>query len=80
MENNAVGYCFMEKTFNQIAIILDPIAKHNHALHGGDQNRGLNMGTPSLSRLIKENQDCDQMMVDMATKIALLIKKLIEAE
>ncbi|MCD7449343.1 hypothetical protein HAX54_051532, partial [Datura stramonium] len=69
----------MEKTFNRIAVILDKIEKHNHAWHGGDQSRGINVGTPSLSNLMKENQECDQMMATMATKITLLTKKLSES-
>ncbi|MCE3052299.1 hypothetical protein HAX54_052155, partial [Datura stramonium] len=41
-----------DKAFNRIAIILDRIAKHNHAWHGGDQSGGLDVVTPSLSHLI----------------------------
>ncbi|MCE3215490.1 hypothetical protein HAX54_002576, partial [Datura stramonium] len=50
------------------------------ACHGRDQNKGINVGTLSLSHLIKENQDYDQMMVAMATKIVLLTKTLTEAK
>ncbi|MCE3216497.1 hypothetical protein HAX54_006693, partial [Datura stramonium] len=56
------------------------IAKHNHAWHGGDKSGVLNMGAPSLSHLMKKNQDLDQMMVVMAINIALLTKKLTEAK
>ncbi|MCE0481259.1 hypothetical protein HAX54_038855, partial [Datura stramonium] len=48
--------------------------------HGGDQSVGLNVGSPSLSHLMKKNQDHDQMMAAMETNIALLTKKLIEDE
>ncbi|MCE3051569.1 hypothetical protein HAX54_050229 [Datura stramonium] len=51
------GRCFMDKTFNGTFIILDKIANHNHVWHGGDQRGGINMGTPSLSHLVKENQE-----------------------
>ncbi|MCD7468852.1 hypothetical protein HAX54_007367 [Datura stramonium] len=78
--NNDTFRCFMEKTFNKIAIILDKIAKHNYAWHGGDQSGGINVGTPSLSHLIKENQDHDQMMASMEINVALLIKKLTKFE
>ncbi|MCD9639233.1 hypothetical protein HAX54_023636 [Datura stramonium] len=43
--DNVIAGCFIDKTFNQIVIILDRIAKHNHAWHEGDQSGGINMGT-----------------------------------
>ncbi|MCD7463820.1 hypothetical protein HAX54_051469, partial [Datura stramonium] len=77
--NNTTGGSFKDKTFNHIAIILDKIAKHNHAWHGGDHSGGINVGTPSLSTLVKENQEHDQMMSTI-NNIDLLTKKLIESE
>ncbi|MCE0480534.1 hypothetical protein HAX54_037475 [Datura stramonium] len=73
--NNAVGGCFIDKTFNR-----DQIEKNNHAWHGGDQSGRINVRAPSLSHLMKDNQERDQMMATMATNIALLTKKLIESE
>ncbi|MCD7466774.1 hypothetical protein HAX54_003787, partial [Datura stramonium] len=78
--NNAADRRFMDKIFNWIAIILNWIAKHNHAWHNGEKSGGINVGTPSLSHLMKKNQDRDQMMAVIATNIALLTKKLTEFE
>ncbi|MCD7461209.1 hypothetical protein HAX54_045532 [Datura stramonium] len=76
--NNPTNGCFMDKKYNHIATILDRIAKHDHAWHGRDQSGGMNVGTPSLAYLMKENQERGQMMVLMATNLALLTKKLTE--
>ncbi|MCE0482058.1 hypothetical protein HAX54_040437, partial [Datura stramonium] len=57
-----------------ISIILERTAKHNQAWNDGDQSEGLNVGTPSLPHLMKENQ----MMIILATYLALLTKKLTE--
>ncbi|MCD9559762.1 hypothetical protein HAX54_018011, partial [Datura stramonium] len=78
--NNATGGCFMDMTFSRIAIILEKIAKHKYAWNGGDQGGGINIGTPSLSHLMKENQEHDQMLATMDTNIAILTKKLTESE
>ncbi|MCD7459200.1 hypothetical protein HAX54_040282, partial [Datura stramonium] len=76
--NNAAGGCFMDKTYNFIATILDGVVKHNHAWNFHDQSGGVNAGIPSLTHFMKENQDQDQMMATIVTNIALLTKKLIE--
>ncbi|MCD9645738.1 hypothetical protein HAX54_034914, partial [Datura stramonium] len=47
-------------------------------IHGEDQSGGINFGALSLSHLMKENRDCDQMMAAMAINIVLLTKMLIE--
>ncbi|MCD7458820.1 hypothetical protein HAX54_039286, partial [Datura stramonium] len=49
-------------------IIVDRIAKHSPAWHEGDQSGGLNVVTPSLSHLMNENQDLDQIMVSILPK------------
>ncbi|MCE2055073.1 hypothetical protein HAX54_041891 [Datura stramonium] len=53
-------HCEMDSSWtrpsNRIAIILDKKEMHNHAWHGGDQGGGINVGTPSLSHLMKENR------------------------
>ncbi|MCD7468995.1 hypothetical protein HAX54_007569, partial [Datura stramonium] len=61
--NNATQQCFIDKTFNRISIILDGIAKQNHAWNGGDQSEGINVDNLLLSHLMNENQDHDQIMV-----------------
>ncbi|MCD7458091.1 hypothetical protein HAX54_037138 [Datura stramonium] len=52
--NNATGACFVDKTFNRIAIILDRIVKRNHAWNRGDKSGGINLCNLSLSHLMKE--------------------------
>ncbi|MCD9559089.1 hypothetical protein HAX54_016821 [Datura stramonium] len=59
---------------------MDRITKHNHAWRGGDQSGGINVGTPLLSQLMKENPDHDQIMASNATNIPILTKKLIKVE
>ncbi|MCD7458451.1 hypothetical protein HAX54_038289, partial [Datura stramonium] len=43
--NTTTDGCYMDRTFNKIAIILDIIAKHNHSWRGGDQSGGINTST-----------------------------------
>ncbi|MCD7470588.1 hypothetical protein HAX54_010564, partial [Datura stramonium] len=45
VDNNSIGGCFKENTSNRIVIVLNKIANHNHAWHGGDQSEGINKGT-----------------------------------
>ncbi|MCD7469163.1 hypothetical protein HAX54_008007 [Datura stramonium] len=70
----------MGKICNCITTILDKIAKHNHTWHAGDASGGVNIGAPSMSHLIKENQERDQMMETMDTNIALFTNRLTKSE
>ncbi|MCD7452474.1 hypothetical protein HAX54_017013 [Datura stramonium] len=70
----------MGKICHCITTILDKIAKHNHTWHAGDASGGVNIGAPSMSHLIKENQERDQMMETMDTNIALFTNRLTKSE
>ncbi|MCE3216529.1 hypothetical protein HAX54_006784, partial [Datura stramonium] len=74
MVNNTTGGCFMDKIYNRIATICDRIVKHNQAWHAGDQSGGLNVGTPSLTHLMKDNQERNKMMSFISTNLALLMQ------
>ncbi|MCE0481004.1 hypothetical protein HAX54_038325, partial [Datura stramonium] len=76
MANNVARGCFMDKTYNRIATILDRIIKHNQAWHASDQSGGIHVGSPSMTHLMKENQEHDQLMTAMTTNITLLTMKL----
>ncbi|MCD7463420.1 hypothetical protein HAX54_050545, partial [Datura stramonium] len=67
---------FYGQDYNHITIVLDQIAKNNQTWHKGDQSGGLNVGTPSLTHLMKENKRRDHMMDIISTNIALLNKRL----
>jgi len=65
------------KHFTQI---LDKMAEHNQAWHSEDTMGGIAYGTPSLTKMIKENQERDEVIVGLATNINVLTKILIERQ
>ncbi|XP_009629830.1 uncharacterized protein [Nicotiana tomentosiformis] len=65
---NAADGSFMDKIFARVTQILDKIAKHNQAWHSEDTTGGIAYGTPSLTNMIKENQERDQMFTESQTK------------
>ncbi|XP_075098875.1 uncharacterized protein LOC107805954 [Nicotiana tabacum] len=67
---NVVDGSFMDKTFIRITQILDKMAEHNQARHSEDTMGGIEYGTPSLTNMIKENQERDQMCNPGQPKIA----------
>nr|XP_009782958.1 PREDICTED: uncharacterized protein LOC104231631 [Nicotiana sylvestris] len=75
---NAANRSFMDKSFARVTQILDKMAKHNQAWHSEDTTGGISYGSPSLSNLIKENQERDQVIVGLATNINVLTKMFIE--
>ncbi|MCE0482368.1 hypothetical protein HAX54_041056, partial [Datura stramonium] len=60
--------------------MVDRIAKNNQTWNRGDQSGGLNVGTPSLSHLMKEKKEHDQMMDTIATNLTLMTMRSTESE
>ncbi|XP_070002834.1 uncharacterized protein [Nicotiana sylvestris] len=54
------------------------MAKHNQAWNSEDTTGGIKYGSPSLSNLIKENQERDQVIVGLAININVLTKMFTE--
>ncbi|XP_019225705.1 PREDICTED: uncharacterized protein LOC109207268 [Nicotiana attenuata] len=77
---NAADGSFMDKTFARITQVLDKMAKHNQAWHSEDTTGGIAYGTPSLTNMIKENQQRDQVIVGLATNINVLTKMYTESQ
>uniref|UniRef100_A0A1S4AWE0 Retrotransposon gag domain-containing protein n=1 Tax=Nicotiana tabacum TaxID=4097 RepID=A0A1S4AWE0_TOBAC len=75
---NAADGSFMDKSFARVTQILDKMAKHNQAWHSEDTTGGISYGSPSLSNLIKENQERDQVIVGLATNVNVLTKMFTE--
>ncbi|XP_009628374.1 uncharacterized protein [Nicotiana tomentosiformis] len=75
---NSVDGSFMDKTFTRITQILDKMAEHNQAWHSKDTTGGIAYGTPTLTNMIKENQERDQVIVSLSTNINVLTKMFAE--
>nr|XP_009615901.1 uncharacterized protein LOC104108540 [Nicotiana tomentosiformis] len=78
IEKNAMDGSFMDKTFTRITQILDKMAEHNQAWHSEDTTGRIAYGTPSLTNMIKENQERDQVIAGLATNINVLTKMFTE--
>nr|XP_009595482.2 uncharacterized protein LOC104091772 [Nicotiana tomentosiformis] len=76
--NNTADGSFMDKTFTRITQILDKMAEHNQAWYSEDTTGGIAYGTPSLTNMIKENQERDQVIAGPATNINVLTKMFTE--
>ncbi|XP_018627270.1 uncharacterized protein [Nicotiana tomentosiformis] len=77
---NAADRSFMDKTFTRVAQILNKMAEHNQAWYSEDTTGGIAYGTPSLTNMIKENQERDQVIVGLATNINVLTKMFTESQ
>nr|XP_009790384.1 PREDICTED: uncharacterized protein LOC104237851 [Nicotiana sylvestris] len=75
---NVADGSFMDKSFARVTQILDKMAKHNQAWHSEDSTGGISYVFPSLSNLIKENQERDQVIVGLATNVNVLTKMFTE--
>ncbi|XP_019260355.1 PREDICTED: uncharacterized protein LOC109238374 [Nicotiana attenuata] len=75
---NAADGSFMDKSFARVTQILDKMAKHNQAWHSEDTSGGVAYGSPSLTNLIKENQERDQIIAGLATNVNVLTKMFTE--
>ncbi|XP_019267414.1 PREDICTED: uncharacterized protein LOC109244731 [Nicotiana attenuata] len=77
---NAADGSFMDKSFARVTQILDKMAKHNQAWHSEDTIGGIAYGSPSLTNLIKENQERDQVIAGLATNVNVLTKIFTESQ
>ncbi|XP_009795439.2 uncharacterized protein [Nicotiana sylvestris] len=75
---NAADGSFMDKSFARVTQILDKMAKHNQAWYSEDTTGGISYGSPSLSNLIKENQERHQVIAGLATNANVLTKMFTE--
>ncbi|XP_019261430.1 PREDICTED: uncharacterized protein LOC109239333 [Nicotiana attenuata] len=77
---NAADGSFMDKTFARITQILDKMAQHNQAWNSEDTTGGIAYGSPSMTNMIKENQERDQVIAGLATNVNVLTKMFIESQ
>ncbi|XP_070005638.1 uncharacterized protein [Nicotiana sylvestris] len=77
---NATDGSFMDKSFARATQILDKMAKHNQAWHSKDTTGGIAYGSPSLTTIIKENQERDQLIAGLATNVNVLTKMFTESQ
>ncbi|XP_070002885.1 uncharacterized protein [Nicotiana sylvestris] len=77
---NATDGSFMDKSFARVTQILDKMAKHNEAWHSEDTIGGIAYGSPSLTTMIKENQERYQVIAGLATNVNVLTKMFIEIQ
>nr|XP_016493278.1 PREDICTED: uncharacterized protein LOC107812647 [Nicotiana tabacum] len=77
---NAADRSFMDKAFTRVTQNLDKMAQHNQAWHSEDTTGGIAYGSPSLSNLIKENQERDQVIAGLATNVNVLTKMFMESQ
>ncbi|XP_019258410.1 PREDICTED: uncharacterized protein LOC109236669 [Nicotiana attenuata] len=59
---------------------LTKMAKHNQAWHSEDTNGGIPYGNPSLTIMIKANQEKDQVIAGLATNVNVLTKMFTESQ
>ncbi|XP_070022647.1 uncharacterized protein [Nicotiana sylvestris] len=78
-KNAADGY-FMGKSFARVTQILDKMAKHNQAWHSEDTTGGIAYGSPSLTTIIKEKHERDQVIAGLATNVNVLTKIFTERQ
>ncbi|XP_019259623.1 PREDICTED: uncharacterized protein LOC109237724 [Nicotiana attenuata] len=56
------------------------MAQHNQAWQSEDRTSGIAYGSPSLTNLIKENQERDQVIVGLASNVNVLTKMFAESQ
>ncbi|XP_075109195.1 uncharacterized protein LOC142180986 [Nicotiana tabacum] len=56
------------------------MAKHNQAWHSEDTTCGIAYGYPSLTNMIKENQERDQVIAGLVINVNVLTKMFIESQ
>ncbi|XP_059292389.1 uncharacterized protein LOC132045828 [Lycium ferocissimum] len=75
--NNATDGCFMNKSYRRVTNILDRLTTHNQALHLSNADI-VPYGSVMIQNMVKENQDTQQTLAELATNISLLTKKFDE--
>ncbi|XP_059294545.1 eukaryotic peptide chain release factor GTP-binding subunit-like [Lycium ferocissimum] len=77
--NNAASGCFMNKSYANITDILDRLTTHSQAWHSSNSD-GLSLGTPLIQNIVKDSQETQQTLAQLATSLSLLTKRLDERE
>ncbi|XP_059302294.1 uncharacterized protein LOC132054268 [Lycium ferocissimum] len=77
--NNAIGRCFMNKSYASITDILDRLTTHSQAWHSSNSD-GLSLRTPLTQNVVKDSQEMQQTLAQLATNISLLTKRFDEKE
>nr|XP_016453914.1 PREDICTED: uncharacterized protein LOC107778216 [Nicotiana tabacum] len=77
---NATDGTFMDKTFTRVTQILDKMAQHNQAWHSEDTIGRIAYGSPSLTNMIMENQERDQVIAGLATNVNVLAKMFTKSQ
>lgn len=80
VSNNVVEGYFMDKSYSRACEIIDRVTRHNQAWHSLDNSGSTSYGNPSVTAIVKETQERDQLISKMATNIDLLTKRLAESK
>ncbi|XP_070039249.1 uncharacterized protein [Nicotiana tomentosiformis] len=80
LAKNAADGSFVDKTFARVTQIQDKMAEQNQAWHSEDTTGGITYGTPSLTNMIKDNQERDQIIVELTTNVNVLTKMFTESQ
>nr|XP_016490083.1 PREDICTED: uncharacterized protein LOC107809902 [Nicotiana tabacum] len=80
IDKNAADGSLMDKSFARVTQILDKMKKHIQAWHSEDTTGGIAYGSPSLTTMIKENQERDQAIAGLATNVNVLTKIFTESQ
>ncbi|XP_070054892.1 uncharacterized protein [Nicotiana tomentosiformis] len=77
---NAADGSFMDKTFVRVTQILYKMAEHNKAWHSKDTTGGIAYSSPSLTNMIKKNQERDQVIAGLSINVNVLAKMFTESQ
>lgn len=77
--NNASDDYFMDKIYTHSCNLMDKVTRHNEELRSSNTSGDISYGNPMLTMIIKENQEGDQMISNMATNIDMLTKSFTES-
>ena len=79
ISNKATSGCFMNKSYATITDILNRLTIHSQAWHSSNSD-GLSLGTPLIQNIMKDTQETQQTLAQLATSLSLQTKRLDEGE
>ncbi|XP_060200567.1 uncharacterized protein LOC132628821 [Lycium barbarum] len=79
LANNAADGCFMNKSYRRVTHTLDRLTTYNQAWHSNNDDI-MPYGSVMIQNMVKENQDTQQTLAELATNISLLTKKLDDTQ
>ncbi|XP_059295397.1 uncharacterized protein LOC132048719 [Lycium ferocissimum] len=77
--NKAADGCFMDKSYTRVTNILNKLTTHNQAWHSNNTDV-VPYGSVMIQNMVKENQDTQQPLAQIATNISLQTKKFDETQ